>query len=67
MFGIKLGFTLKDLVRFVWVFLVGGAAYIAVQGSDVPKDWKGFVIAVGAAGILAVKNFILKDGTTIKG
>lgn len=67
MFGIKLGFTLKDLVRFAWVFIVGGAAYIAVQGSDVPQDWKGFTLAVAAAGVLAVKNFLLKDGTTLKG
>ena len=61
-FGI--GFTLKDVVRSVWTFLAAFAAVMVGYNGQVDKAalWAG-----GAAGLIAVKNLILKDGSTAKG
>lgn len=68
MFGIS--FTTKDLVRALWSFLFGALAFVlAVQteilGGDV--DWRGIALGAIAAGLSAVKNLVLADGSTVKG
>jgi hypothetical protein len=65
MFGIS--FTKSDLVRAIWTFLFGVAGYVAVTGGGVPDDWKAFAAGAVMAGLSAVKNLVLKDGTTLKG
>jgi len=65
MFGIS--FTTKDLVRSVWAFIFGALGYVVVAQ---PKDvitWKAAAIGGVAAGLAAVKNLLLADGTTVKG
>jgi len=61
MFGIS--FTLKDVVRSAWVFVFAAAAALTASQTST----KAGVIAAIAAGLVAVKNLLLADGTTIKG
>jgi hypothetical protein len=59
-----LGFTWKDVVRSVWVFLAAFA--VAMIGGDGEVNESALWAAV-AAGLIAVKNFVLADGSTVKG
>lgn len=64
---IALGFNRDDLSRVVWTFIQAGVAFAAVQaalGHDVTG--KAVVIGAVAAGISAVKNFVLADGSQLK-
>jgi hypothetical protein len=58
------GFTKKDLVRAVWVFV---AAFAVAMGANGGQFDKAALWAAATAGILAVKNFLLADGTVAKG
>jgi hypothetical protein len=59
-----LGFTLKDFIRSCWVFLAAFAVTMAGFNGEFSKSalW-----AAAAAGLIAVKNAVLADGSTIKG
>lgn len=61
-FGI--GFTVKDVVRSVWTFLAAFTAVMVGYGGDVDE---AALWAAGAAGLIAVKNLLLADGSTAKG
>jgi hypothetical protein len=61
-FGI--GFTKRDVVRSVWAFLAAFAVTMAGYGGDVSKS---AVWAAVAAGLVAVKNLFLADGSLVKG
>lgn len=63
----NLGFTKHDIMRAVWSFIGGVAAYVVVTGGDMPSDWKAFASGAVVAGLVSVKNLVLKDGTALKG
>jgi ferric-dicitrate binding protein FerR (iron transport regulator) len=65
MFG--LSFTTKDLVRALWSFVFGALAYIVVVQPTTSNDWKAALAGAVAAGLSAVKNLVLADGSTLKG
>ncbi len=56
---ISLSFTKKDLVRVAWTFAAAAVASWATTGGSYTK---AAAIAAVAAGITAVKNFVLADG-----
>jgi hypothetical protein len=60
----EFGFTVKDAVRSLWVFLAAFAITMAGFNGEVSKSalWSAV-----AAGLIAVKNFVLADGSTAKG
>lgn len=60
----NIGFTTKDLIRSIWTFLAAFAVTMAGYNGDVSK---AALWAAVAAGIVAVKNLLLADGSTIKG
>lgn len=64
---IALGFTRDDLSKVVWTFVQAAVAFAAVQsvlGNDISS--KAVVVGAVAAGISAVKNFVLADGSKLK-
>lgn len=63
----NLSFTVKDLVRAAWSFLFGALAYIVVVQPTTSSDWKAALAGAVAAGLSAVKNLLLADGSTAKG
>jgi len=68
MFG--LGFTRSDLVRAVWSFIFGALAYVVLAQTSVidgTVDWKALAIGAVVAGLSAAKNFLLADGSALKG
>lgn len=68
MFGFR--FTIKDAVRVAWTFVQGMVAYaLAALAGWVPGDvfdWRAFVVGALAAGLSAVKNYVLADSAPIK-
>lgn len=60
----NIGFTKRDVVRSAWAFLAAFAVTMAGYNGDVSKAalWAGV-----AAGLIAVKNLLLADGSTVKG
>lgn len=64
---IDIGFSRKDLVRAGWTFLFAALGYIVIAQPTDWASWKTAAIAAVAAGISAVKNLVLQDGTTLKG
>jgi hypothetical protein len=71
MFGF--GFTRSDLIRAVWCFIFGFAGYYGLYGADIlaspdiSEALAAFASGAVLAGLSAVKNFVLKDGTVLKG
>lgn len=66
----ELTFGKRDLVRLIWSFLAGALAYIGLAQADVINgtvDWKVLAFGAVTAGLVSVKNLVLKDGTTLKG
>lgn len=72
----KISFTIKDGVRVVWVFVAAffGLYYSFIQGLGPLKSFQEMKAAAAAlfpaaiiAGVTALKNLVLKDGTTLKG
>lgn len=67
---ISLGFTSADVRRIVWTFVQGILAYALAAALDwVPGDawdWKALVVGAIAAGLAAIKNGTLSDGSAIK-
>lgn len=71
-----LSFTKDDLKRVVWTFLQAfvGALLVAVGAqSTIPQSWSeakqvaiAAVLAAVAAGVSAVKNLVLADGSPLK-
>lgn len=65
-----LGLTKDDLKRILWTFIQGVLGYaLAVAVGWVPGDpwdWKAFGVGLLAAGISAVKNGALSDGSALK-
>lgn len=59
----SLGFNSADLRRVVWTFVAAAVASFAVSGGSVTKT---ALLAAIAAGISAVKNFVLADGSPAK-
>ena len=63
-------FTKDDAKRVAWTFVQAGAAVALVygmgwlQGSSF--EWKAVLAAAIAAGISAVKNLVLSDGSDLK-
>jgi hypothetical protein len=59
----KFSFTMADLVRSAWVFATAfGITLLGTQELSKAALW-----AAGAAGLIALKNFVLSDGSTLKG
>lgn len=68
MFG--LGFTTKDLIRAIWSFVFGALGYVVLVQADViggTVDLKALAAGAVVAGLSALKNFVLAEGTTLKG
>lgn len=67
---IQIGFTVKDLIRAVWVFIFGAVGFVMAVQLDIiggDPDWRAIGLGALAAGLSAVKNLVLADGTTLKG
>jgi hypothetical protein len=60
----ELGFTKRDLVRSIWVFLIAFATTMQVSGGDVSEATLWGAVSAGA---IAVKNFLLSDDSALKG
>lgn len=67
----NLSFTRDDVKRVVWTFLMAAfGVFVALladwftNGGDL--NWKVWAIAALAAGVSAVKNLLLADGSTLK-
>lgn len=69
----KIGFTVRDVIRAVWSFVFGFVGFYALSSADILKaeDPTAAVAALASgailAGLSALKNLLLADGTTIKG
>lgn len=63
----EFAFTKKDLVRSAYAFVFAVAAYLVVVQPTDAASLKTAVVGALAAGVAAVKNLFLKDGTTAKG
>lgn len=66
----NIGFTFKDLVRVVWTFVFGALSYAILAEGDIINgtvNWKALAVGAVAAGLSALKNLVLADGTTVKG
>jgi hypothetical protein len=61
-FGIS--FSLKDAIRSAWTFAAAFTAVMVGYGGDVDE---AALWAAAAAGLVAVKNLLLADGSTAKG
>ena len=66
-----MGFNVSDLKRIGWTFVQAGAAVIlaglvSFVNDGVAFDIEALGIAAIAAGISAVKNFLLPDGNAAK-
>lgn len=64
---IKLGFTKKDLVRACWGAFIGAVVGLAVALQAGVTDWTILSGAALGGAISALKNFVLADGSTLKG
>jgi ferric-dicitrate binding protein FerR (iron transport regulator) len=64
---VELKFTKRDAMRAVWTFLFAALGVIVVAKPQSGDEWKVAAVAAVAAGIGAVKNLILRDGSTLKG
>ena len=65
-----LGFTRRDAIRAAWSFLFGALTYVVLAQSSVidgSVDWKALIVGACVAGLSAAKNFVLSDGSAIKG
>lgn len=65
----KLSFTKKDVVRAAWAF---GVAFLVALGASANgvhdlSTAQAAVVAAVVAGVLAVKNLVLADGSALKG
>ena len=66
----NIGFTVKDFVRAGWTFIFGALSYVLLAQTDIINgsvDWKAVAVGAAAAGLSALKNLVLADGTTVKG
>ena len=66
----NIGFTKRDLIRADWTFVFGVIGYtVLAQASiiDGTVDWKALLVGAVAAGLSALKNLVLSDGTLLKG
>jgi hypothetical protein len=61
-FGI--GFTKRDVIRSVWSFIAAFAVTMLAQDGDLSSS---ALAGAAVAGLIAVKNLILADGSTLKG
>lgn len=64
---ISIGFGKRDLVRAVWSFVFAALAYVATVQPTTSDAWKPALAGAIAAGLSAVKNLVLADGSTVKG
>lgn len=65
---VDLGFTLRDVVRMIWAALFAGlGAYLVELQAGADFDWKPLAVAAIAAVLSGAKNFVLADGSTVKG
>lgn len=67
-FGI--GFTRRDLIRAVWTFVFAALGFVIAVQADIiggTVDWRAVGLGALAAGLSAVKNLVLQDGSLIKG
>ena len=67
---VDLGLGYKDWTRIVWTFLMAAGAVALAAGFDwingQPFTWRTVLIGAIAAGLSAIKNFVLADGSTLK-
>lgn len=61
------GFTSRDLVRAAWSFVFAAVAYVAAVQPTTSDAWKVALAGAVAAGLSAVKNLVLADGSAVKG
>ena len=64
---ISIGFTRNDLIRAVWTFVAAAVGYILIVQPTDATSWKTALVAGVAAGVSAVKNLLLADGSRLKG
>lgn len=67
---VDLGLGYKDWARIFWTFVMAAAAVLIAAATDWVNGgefaWKAWVIGAVAAGLSAVKNFVLADSSTLK-
>jgi hypothetical protein len=66
----ELKFTKADAVRSAWSFAAGVIGYLALSQHAIENgtaDWKALAAGAVVAGLISIKNLVLKDGTTLKG
>lgn len=63
----NIGFTKKDVVRAVWTFVFAALTYIVVAQPTTSDAWKVALAGALGAGLSALKNLVLADGTVVKG
>lgn len=67
----QIGFTKDDVKRVVWTFVMAAFGVFVALGAEWIQNggefnWKVWAIAALAAGVSAVKNLVLADGSTFK-
>jgi len=66
---IKLGFTFDDVKRTIWSFVFGAGAYLLLAQTSViagTADWHALWSGAVVAGLSAIKNLVLADGSKFK-
>lgn len=69
----EFGFTKKDLVRAIWSFVFGFVGFYilnttqVVNADDPAAAAAALLTGAAMAGLSALKNLLLKDGSTLKG
>lgn len=63
----EIGFTVRDLIRAGYAFLFAALGYIVVAQPQSSDQWKVAVAGAVAAGLSALKNLVLADGSKAKG
>ena len=67
---IELGLEGRDWRRIVWTFIMAAAAVLIAAATDWVNggefNWKAWAIGAVAAGLSAVKNFVLSDSSQLK-
>ncbi len=66
---IQLGFTKKDAMRAFWAFVIPFAVALGASANSIHdlSSAKAAAFAALVSALVSLKNFVLKDGTVLKG
>jgi len=65
---VDLGLTWRDIVRMLWAAIFAGlGALLVMLQTNTDVDWKPIAVAAIAAVLSLAKNFVLADGSAVKG